>query len=87
MTENKRFFAYNDYHGVEIYQGSRDTGKYIATISSETEADRVCNLINQYKKENEELKSKLVRTKIVLDSLQNNYARLLKIVHGGMKND
>ena len=47
MTENKPYYAYNDYHAVEIWQGSRDTGKYICSIDSETEADMVCELLNE----------------------------------------
>lgn len=45
-------------------------------------ADMVCDLLNELSEENDQLKSDLTHTKVLLNSLQDKYSGLLNLVHG-----
>ena len=49
---------------------------------SSIDAKKLCDLLNEQHEENKRLKSDLIRTKILLDSMQDKYSGLLKLVHG-----
>ena len=93
MTE-KRFTVRNNWIK------DRYIGKLLnIDFNTITDANLCCDLLNQIEKEkrnngkfasklleeNKQLKQDKVRLKVLLDSLQNKYGDLLRIVHGDLE--
>ena len=74
MTEKR--FAISLDNNQNIYDSEEKC--YYSSI----DAKKLCDLLNEQHEENKRLKSDLIRTKILLSSMQDKYSGLLKLVHG-----
>ena len=73
MTE-KRFVVGGDFREQIINDTINNCEYYID--------GSIVNLLNELSAENEQLKKELTHKKVLLDSLQDKYQGLLKLVHG-----
>ena len=81
MTE-KRFTVYKTIGMLHCFYVNDDlTDKVVIDqILHKYEADRLCKKLNELNDENKQLKTDLTRTKVALNSLQETYSKLLKII-------
>ena len=71
-------FTQKDEDDWEIF----DNGKHLAYAHSGYNAEKLIEMLNSLSDENKQLKSELVRTKVLLSSVEKKYSGLLKLVHG-----